>query len=393
LDKENELEVKETESKSFTLLEVILIFLKNKKKILIFTGFVCVISIILYFFVFDLIYFSNATIKSSGKSGGLLSSLETGLPDVGALDEFSLGAGKSAKELATYENILKSRRCLEPLIINFDLMNRDDFKYMEDAIKNFSNDKMKLEEDRLAGVLSVGVFDKNPELAKEMVEFLLNQLDKINVELSVLNAKNNREFIEKRYYQAKDDLTKAEDTLKSFQVIYGVSPDLQIRAAAQTAYGIEAELKTAEVKLDVMKKVLNPDQPEVKLQEATVNSLHEKIQNIKNSTDINDLLSLGNSPQIVLSYLRLQRNVEIQSRILSFLLPVYEQAKIEEKKETPTITILDKPYVAEKKTKPKRLTMVLVFTSLGFALSCIYFFLRQRFHTFRSKVIKDLNKI
>jgi tyrosine-protein kinase Etk/Wzc len=272
-------------------------------------------------------------------------------------------------------------------------MNRDDFKYMEDAIKNFSNDKMKLEEDRLAGVLSVGVFDKNPELAKEMVEFLLNQLDKINVELSVLNAKNNREFIEKRYYQAKDDLTKAEDTLKSFQVIYGVSPDLQIRAAAQTAYGIEAELKTAEVKLDVMKKVLNPDQPEVKLQEATVNSLHEKIQNIKNSTDINDLLSLGNSPQIVLSYLRLQRNVEIQSRILSFLLPVYEQAKIEEKKETPTITILDKPYVAEKKTKPKRLTMVLVFTSLGFALSCIYFFLRQRFHTFRSKVIKDLNKI
>jgi uncharacterized protein involved in exopolysaccharide biosynthesis len=61
-----------------------------------------------------------------------------------------------------------------------------------------------------------------------------------------------------------------------------------------------------------------------------------------------------------MSFLRLQRNVEIQTKILTYLLPVYEQAKIEEKKETPTILVLDKPYVAERKTKPKRLTMVLL---------------------------------
>ena len=37
-----------------------------------------------------------------------------------------------------------------------------------------------------------------------MVDFLLAKLDKINIEINVQNAKNNREFIEKRYFQAKE---------------------------------------------------------------------------------------------------------------------------------------------------------------------------------------------
>jgi capsule polysaccharide export protein KpsE/RkpR len=193
-----------------------------------------------------------------------------------------------------------------------------------------------------------------------MTEFLVFELDKINIDLNVTKAKSNREFIEKRYFQAKEDLAAAEDSLKSFQMIYGVAPDLQIKAAAQSEFTLEAELKTEEVKLDVLNKILSPDQLEVKTQEAKINSLRDKITQIENSTDLNDFLRLGNSPQIAMSFLRLQRNIEIQTKILTYLLPVYEQAKIEEKKETPTILILDKPYIAERKSKPKRLTMVLL---------------------------------
>ncbi len=116
----------------------------------------------------------------------------------------------------------------------------------------------------------------------------------------------------------------------------------------------------------MLKQILSSDQLEVKTEEAKINALKEQISNIKNSTDLNDFLRLGNSPQIALSFIRLQRDVEIQTKIMTFLLPVYEQAKIEEKRETPTITVLDKPYVAEKKTKPKRLTMVVSMDFCGF---------------------------
>lgn len=351
--------------------------------ILVFTFMSCLISIILYFFVFDLIYYSSATIKSTSKSSGLLGALDAGLPDIGGLDDLGIGGGKSAKELASYQEILMSRRCLEELIRKFGLMERDEYDYMEDAIKDFRENKLKLTQEKTSDVLFVGVFDKDPALAKEMVEFLLQTLNKINIEMSVTNAKNNRLFIEKRYTQAKYDLSLVEDSLKQFQMIYGIAPDLQIKASAQSVFTLEAELKAEEIKLDVIKKILSSDQPEVKMQEAKVSSLREKISGIQNSTDLNDYLRLGNSPIIAMSYLRLQRDLEIQTKILTFMIPVFEQAKIEEQRETPTVIVMDTPYIAEKKTKPKRLTMVIIFTFMGFGASLIGFLVLDK--------IKDLS--
>lgn len=377
---------------SFSIIDVIAIFLKNVKKILGLTGVICLISIIFYFFVFDLIYLSSATIKSSTTKSGLLGMLDAGIPDIGGLDDIGLGGGgKSTKELASYEEILKSRKCLEALIIKFDLVNRDEYRFMEDAVKDFRDNRLEINIDKLSGVMSVGVYDIDPVLAKEMVDFLLVELNKINIELNVLQAKNNREFIEQRYLLAKNDLAAAEDTLKSFQLIYGIAPDLQIKASAQSVFTLEAELKAEEVKLDVIRKILSSDQPEVKLQEAKVNSLRGKISEIETSTDLSDFIRLGNSPQIALSFIRLQRDLEIQSKILTFILPLFEQAKIEEKRETPTILVLDKPYIAERKKKPKRLTMVIVWTFFGFVGLNILYLAKGRLKNYRYEIKSKLN--
>lgn len=364
--------------KSISLIDIIAILLKYKKKIIGITILSLIISTILYFFVFDLIFTSTASVKSTSKGGGLLSAIEGGIPDIGGLDDLGVGGGKSAKELAAYENILLSRRCLEPLIVKFNLMQRDDIEFMDDALKEFRENKLKITYDKIAGIMYISVLDKDKVLAKEMVEFLLEQLNSINIEMNVLNAKNNREFIEKRYYQSKEDLSKIEDSIKSFQLIYGVAPDLQIKASAQSVFTLEAELKSEEVKLDVLRKILSSDQPEVKVQQEKVNSIKNQISLIQNSTDLNDVLRLGNSPNIILSYLRLQRDLEIQTKILTFVLPIYEQAKIEEKRETPSVIVLDKPTIADKKTKPKRATMVIVFTFLGFVVSLISFTAYER---------------
>lgn len=355
-----------TGKQALNLIDYVLIWLRWKKFILLATLLVTILSIILFFFVFKLIYFSTATIKSSGKSSSLLSGL--GLADIGGIGDIVGGGTSSSKELAYYESVLNSRRCLEPLIQKFGLMQRDDVEFMEDEVKSFQKDKMVVEVDKISGLLSIGVYDKDPVLAKEMVEFLIDELNKINIELSVLNAKNNREFIEKRYFQAKEDLTKSEDSLKAFQMIYGVAPDLQIKAAAQSVFALEGELKAEEVRLDVLRTILGPGQIEIKTQEAKVNSIASKIQEIKTSTSVNDFLSLGNSPTIAINFLRLSREIEIQTKILTFVLPIYEQAKIDEKKETPTILVLDQPYVAEKKSKPKRLTMVVLTLFLTFSI-------------------------
>jgi len=364
-----------------TIVDVIIIFLKNKIAIFIGTFVFCLIAIILYFFVFDLIFLSTSTVKSAGRSSSLLGSLGESVTGLGGLDDFSLGSSKSAKEMALYEQILKSRKCLEDVIRKFGIMESEKIQYMDDAVKYFIDEKLLIKQDNVSGILTVGIYDKDPQRAKEILEYVLSSLDKINIEIGIENAKNNRVFVERRYLQAKEDLAASEDSLKKYQTIYGIAPDLQIKASAQIVFTMEAELKTEEVKLDVLRNMLSEDQLEVKSQIAKVNSIKNKIVDIRSSTDLDELLKLGNSPQVLMGYLRHQRDVEINTKILSFVLPLYEQAKIEEKKETPTIIVLDSPNVADKKTKPKRFTMVLLITAIGFVFTLSFFVLKEKAYT------------
>ena len=89
-----------------------------------------------------------------------------------------------------------------------------------------------------------------------------------------------------------------------------------------------------------------------------------------------------------MTFIRLQRDIEIQGKILTFVLPIYEQAKIEEKRETPTVLILDNPTIADRKTKPKRLTMVIIWTFIG-AIGVIGFFILKDKWLIWNKKIKE----
>ena len=120
--------------------------------------------------------------------------------------------------------------------------------------------------------------------------------------------------------------------------------------------------------LEILKKILSPDQAEVKTQIEKINLLKAQMQKIEESTDKSENLRLKGAPNVVLNYLRLQRNVEIQTKILSYIIPLFEQAKIDEKKEMPSVIILDQAYVPERKSKPKRINMILISLFSTFVL-------------------------
>ena len=71
---------------------------------------------------------------------------------------------------------------------------------------------------------------------------------------------------------------------------------------------------------------------------------------------------LGSIPELGLQQFRMYRNIFIQSKILEVLVPVYEQTRLEEKKEVPSVVVLDRAVPAERKTKPKRMLIVLIST-------------------------------
>lgn len=368
-----------SENKVFTIIDYINLFLKHKKIILIYSLVAALLSFVIAFFIIKPVFLSTGVIKTatskSSMLGGLLSS--TGLAELGDFGDLAPGGGSSAQDLALYENILMSRGNIEETILKFNIMEEEDFKYMYDAIKYFRENIITINKDKVAGTLSIGIYDIDPSRAKEIVDFLIYQLNKKNIELSVQNARNNRKFIEERYEIVKNDLKTAEDSLQIYQDKFGVAPDIQIQVAAKGSLELEAQIKSEEVKLDLLSKILSPDQSEIKAQQEKINALKKQLFEINNSDYSESKLNLKGSPSIILNYLRLRRNVEIQNKILVTLIPMLEQSKIEENRETPTVLILDSPNVPDKKSKPKRLIIIILSTAAVFFGTYIYYYLKD----------------
>lgn len=359
---------------------------QKKKPIIISSIIAVIVSLILVLFVIDPIFYSAGIVKTSAQSSGLQSllGLGSGSLDFGDFSSLS-GGGGAAKELALYTEILLSRRAVEEAIIKFGIMEEEKFKYMFDAVKFFRTNKMEISTDKLSGTLEIGIYDKNPSRAKEIADFMIFQLNKINAEMNVMNAKNNREFLESRLNNVKQDLKNVEDSLILFQNEYGVAPELSVQAATKVEFELEAEVKSEELKLELLRKILSPGEPEIKTQEEKIGILKEELNSIKSSpTDRSSLLGLKGSPDVVMNFLRLKRNVEVQNKILTTIIPILEQSKIEEKRETPTVIILDPPNIPDKKAKPKRAYIVVGLTLVTGFLTFIYFVLIAKWREFRT---------
>lgn len=74
---------------------------------------------------------------------------------------------------------------------------------------------------------------------------------------------------------------------------------------------------------------------------------------------------------------RLTRELKIQEAIFELLTQQYEQAKIQEKRDTPTVEVLDPPQVPERKSRPKRATMSLLAGILAFLFSLVAIFVKE----------------
>ena len=82
------------------------------------------------------------------------------------------------------------------------------------------------------------------------------------------------------------------------------------------------------------------------------------------------------------------RDFEIQNKVLEFLYPLYEQAKIEEQKNIPAVLVLDPAVPPEKKSSPKRTIIVLSAFLLSLFFSILYAIIRESFSGIKKDEIR-----
>ncbi len=356
-----------------TFIEFLLVLVKYRKFLVIFVTLITVTTTT-YSIIAPKWYKATVSVFPSEKTD-FLSAL-TGLS--GLARNLSTARGLSAltgepTELDKYVAILKSATITDDVIQKFDLRRvyKMEDEYYEDVVRKWQkNLQLNIEDE---GNLTITVFDRDPQRAANIANYLVEKLNEVNTRLNITNAKANREFVEKRYQQNLEDIQRLEEDMKLFQQRYGVvAVPEQLEATVKSMAEIYLDMYKKEIEYNVIKQNYGEDHPLTKLSKLNYDELKKKIDQLNYGTDISLkdtklLIPFKEAPQLSNEYLKIYRNLEIQYKILEFIQPLYEQAKVEEVRNTPSVLVLDKAGPPEKKAKPR----IRVYFLLGFVGSLI----------------------
>ncbi|NUN70738.1 MAG: hypothetical protein HUU02_13630 [Bacteroidetes bacterium] len=295
----------------------------------------------------------------------------------------NIGKTGAKSETNRYKTIIYSRTMLEELIHQFHLyevydIDTTDIDYREKTLKELRGDIVTEETDEDAFEITVRSTD--PQRAAAMVNYIVAALNDKVIQLQISKSKENRIFLEKRVSEISKELAVAEDSLRHYQERSGLY-DLETQLPGlMTLYGtLESNLMTKKIQKDILEKLYDKNSPEVKSLQIEVSEYQSKLNSLRQQGEKGSLmLSMKRLPANALEYLRRYRTVEISASLLEFVTPLYEQARIEEKKDYPILQVIDTAVPAAKKSWPPRLlfaflcaSFVTSITMLGMVLGMI----------------------
>ncbi|MBN2354702.1 hypothetical protein JXO59_01235 [candidate division KSB1 bacterium] len=402
-------------TQAYSLIDLTGILVKWKKFILRNFIIVCVIMVIISLVVPRWYRANTILLPPSEDSGGmgLAAALLSNLP-VSGFGSGNLGA--FSQETNIFLAILNSRSLLSAIVDKFDLKKEYKTETLEEAIKALQDHiTMQVNED---GTIAVAAEAGTPflaseaevlrakTLARDMTNAIVTELDIVNKRIKVEQAHNTRIFIEKRYHQNLEDLRAAEEALKLFQQKHeAIALPEQTKAVITAAAEIRAQITAKEIEAEFLAKYLgktHPDyvkaQNELSILTAKYNQFKYGTNGDKYSTSIWDderdiFIPIDKVPELGLQFARLYREVMLQEKILEFILPQYEQAKIQEAKDTPTVQVLDRAELPERKSRPKRMIMVAVAGLLAIAFSLGFALIVERVQTLQQTSPEKYRKL
>jgi uncharacterized protein involved in exopolysaccharide biosynthesis len=216
-----------------------------------------------------------------------------GLASIAAQYGVALATGEESRSPEFYASLVHSRRVLASVAgATYWVEDSGDRKQMslleflrprqppanarEDVIKQLRS-KIRVRVARETGVVHITVMAPQPDLARQVAQRVLDEVQHYNISVRQSSAAAERRFVEERLQELGSELTEAEAALGRF---------LQ----------------------------------------------HNR--------------QFENSPELRLAYDRLQREVVRRQQAIGSLAPAFEQARIEEVRNTPVITVIEEPETA-----------------------------------------------
>ncbi|MGB3479107.1 MAG: GNVR domain-containing protein [bacterium] len=317
--------------------------------------------------------------------------------------------------------ILESGTITGKLIQKYDLKKVFKVKTVTDATENLKEITQIMVSPE--GIISISITWYDRQLAADIANSYMEELDRFNTETAMTAGKKYRIFIEQRLKETEDNLAKAEITLRDFQEEHRtVVLDTEIESAIATVAKLKSEIIMLEVQKGAASSSGSFNNPYVIKIDQELRELKKQLAIIQfGSTDTTKKefgagfsVPFSELPEKSLEYVRLVREVKIQEAIYEILIQQYEQAKMMELKDTPTVQLLDRASPPEEKSIPKRGRIVIISAFWGFVfgvfasffsewlekikknpkeytkITALWTEIKEEFHNFKSKILAIL---
>ncbi|MBA4311482.1 MAG: hypothetical protein C0417_02520 [Chlorobiaceae bacterium] len=346
----------------FHLLDYLDFLVKRKQLFIIIFFSSLILSYVAIFILVEEQYEATATIipsedETSSLTGGLLASMKK-MP-------FNLGTKSLNSEVDIYKTIIFSRTMLEDVIKRFGLiqiykLDTMDAAHMEKAVKRLQGEIRTKETEESAFIVSVRANMR--ETAAEMTNYIVSSMNERIIHLKTSRSRDSKEFLQKRVKEITTQLRNSEDSLRAFQERSGlldVKSQLQGIISAHTI--LETEITGKRVQLGILERIYDKNSSQVKELNMQIQEYEKRLMRLRSQGDPGSpLLALKKLPRASVDFLRLYREVELNNMLLEFVVPLYEQSKIEEKKDYPVLQVIDYAVPPAKKSFPPRTLFALI---------------------------------
>jgi uncharacterized protein involved in exopolysaccharide biosynthesis len=297
-----------------------------------------------------------------------------------------LGAKNSG---ALFVGILSSRTVQDRLIEEFDLRREYLDSKMEDARKDLAK-HTGVTEDRKSGIISVSVWDHNPQKAAAMAGAYVTELDRLVAQVSTSAARRERIFLEDRLHAVKQDLDASAVKFSEFaSKNTAIDIPAQGKAMVEAAATLQGQLIFAESELHGLEAIYTDQNVRVKALQARISELRSQLGKIGGEAGAAGALSPKSDPSLYpsirqlpvlgVTYADLYRRTKIQETVYELLTQQYELAKVQEAKEIPSVKVLDAAVVPTKKSFPPRGAITAVGAALFRLGACIWIFANRTY--------------
>jgi tyrosine-protein kinase Etk/Wzc len=285
-----------------------------------------------------------------------------------------------------YVAMMHSDTVSDRIIERFNLRELYQGKYIDDVRKAlWKNVKMTV--GKKDGIINIEVTDRTPMRSAAIGNALVEELEKLLKELSLKEAQNRLAFLEKERVQALQNLTKAEDTLRTFSEEKNVVQlDTQTRGTLEYIARLRGEIDAKEVQVQVLRQRATSYNYDVILLETELKSLKDKLRGAETQMDqvCEDDVCLSSSkvPALGLEYMRLVRETKFQNSLYQLFTKMGEIARLDMVKDVAVIRVLDQGKPPESRSN-KRLRPALITGFITFVMMIFFAFGFERWQNER----------